>query len=87
VAALPGVEVLNDVVFTQVCLALEDDAATEVLSQRLWDEGDVLAMTSRWHDRAVVRFSVSNWQTDAAQVRRTVDAVARALAGMRAEQR
>ena len=83
VAELPGVKVLNDVVFTQVCIALEDDAATEALSERLWDEGEVLAMTSRWHDRAVVRFSVSNWQTDAAQVRRTVDAVARALADVR----
>jgi glutamate/tyrosine decarboxylase-like PLP-dependent enzyme len=87
VAELPGVEVLNDVVFTQVCIALEDDAATAALSQRLWDDGDVLAMTSRWRDRAVVRFSVSNWQTDAAQVRRTVDAVARALADVRAEAR
>ncbi len=84
VSALPGVDVLNDVVFTQVCIALDDDAATEALSERLWDEGEVLAMTSRWHDRAVVRFSVSNWQTDAAQVRRTVDAVARALADVRA---
>ena len=84
VGRLPGVEVLNDVVFTQVCIALEDDAATEALSERLWDEGEVLAMTSRWHDRAVVRFSVSNWQTDAAQVRRTVEAVARALAEVRA---
>lgn len=84
VAELPGVEVLNDVVFTQVCIALEDDAATEALSERLWHEGEVLAMTSRWHDRAVVRFSVSNWQTDAAQARRTVDAVARALADVRA---
>jgi glutamate/tyrosine decarboxylase-like PLP-dependent enzyme len=87
VAALPGVEVLNDVVFTQVCIALEDDRATEALSERLWNEGDVLAMTSRWRDRAVVRFSVSNWQTDAAQVRRTVDAVARAVAEVRAEAR
>ena len=84
VAALPGVEVLNDVVFTQVCIALGDDDATEALSERLWNEGEVLAMTSRWHDRAVVRFSVSNWQTDAAQVRRTVEAVARALADVRA---
>jgi len=83
VAALPGVEVLNDVVFTQVCIALDDDHATEELSRRLWDSGEVLAMTSRWHDRSVVRFSVSNWGTDAAQVRRTVDAVARALAVMR----
>lgn len=84
VARLPGVEVLNDVVFTQVCIALDDDATTEALSRRLWDEGEVLAMTSRWHDRAVVRFSVSNWQTDAAEVRRTVDSVERALADVRA---
>lgn len=84
VAALPGVEVLNDVVFTQVCIALEDDAATEALSARLWADGEVLAMTSRWHDRAVVRFSVSNWGTDAAQARRTVAAVDRALAAVRA---
>lgn len=80
VGRLPGVEVLNEVVFTQVCIALADDAATAALSERLWAEGEVLAMTSRWHDRAVVRFSVSNWRTDAAEVRRTVDAVARALA-------
>jgi glutamate/tyrosine decarboxylase-like PLP-dependent enzyme len=84
VARLPGVAVLNDVVFTQVCVALEDDAATEALSARLWSDGEVLAMTSRWHDRAVVRFSVSNWGTDAAQARRTVAAVERALAAVRA---
>ncbi|HEX6956106.1 MAG TPA: aminotransferase class V-fold PLP-dependent enzyme [Agromyces sp.] len=84
VARLPGVTVLNDVVFTQVCIALEDDAATEALSARLWADGEVLAMTSRWHDRAVVRFSVSNWGTDAAQAHRTVAAVARALAAVRA---
>ena len=87
VAALPRVEVLNDVVFTQVCIALDDDAATEALSERLWHEGEVLAMTSRWHDRTVVRFSVSNWQTDASQVLRTVEAVGRALADVRAEVR
>ncbi|MBM7504493.1 pyridoxal phosphate-dependent decarboxylase family protein [Agromyces aurantiacus] len=84
VGGLPGVEVLNDVVFTQVCIALEDDAATEALSARLWADGEVLAMTSRWHDRAVVRFSVSNWGTDAAQARRTVAAVERALVAVRA---
>jgi glutamate/tyrosine decarboxylase-like PLP-dependent enzyme len=83
VAALPGVEVLNDVVFTQVSIALEDDATTEALSARLWADGEVLAMTSRWRDRAVVRFSVSNWATDAAQARRTVAAVERALAAVR----
>lgn len=80
VARLPGVEVLNDVVYTQVCIALDDNAATAALSERLWHDGEVLAMTSTWRNRTVVRFSVSNWRTDAAEVRRTVDAVARALA-------
>ena len=84
VAALPGVEVLNDVVFTQVCIALADDGSTEALSRRLWDEGEVLAMTSRWRDRSVVRFSVSNWGTDAAQVARTVAAIERAVVEVRA---
>lgn len=85
VAALPGVEVLNEVCFTQVCVALRDDAATEALSARLWADGEVLAMTSSWHGRTVVRFSVSNWATDAAQADRTVGAVDRALAAVEAE--
>ena len=84
VEELPGVEVLNEVVFTQVCIALDDDEATEALSELLWNEGEVLAMTSRWRDRAVVRFSVSNWGTDAVQVRRTVDAVDRAVRELQA---
>lgn len=83
-AAVPGVEVLNEVVFTQVCIALEDDAATVALSERLWHDGEVLAMTSRWHDRAIVRFSVSNWRTDASEARRTVDVVARTIEALRA---
>ncbi|MDR5701004.1 pyridoxal phosphate-dependent decarboxylase family protein [Agromyces aerolatus] len=83
-AAIPGVEVLNEVVFTQVSIALEDDAATTGLSERLWRGGEVLAMTSRWHDRAIVRFSVSNWQTDASEARRTVALVARAIEELRA---
>jgi hypothetical protein len=33
---------------------------------------------SRWRDRAVMRVSVSNWSTDAADVETAVDAVRRA---------
>ncbi|WP_157155867.1 MULTISPECIES: pyridoxal-dependent decarboxylase [unclassified Diaminobutyricimonas] len=77
---LPGAKVLNEVVFTQVCLALRDDATTIGVGQLLRDEGLVFASPSRWHDRAILRFSVSNWATDAQQVELTVDAVRRALA-------
>ena len=76
---LPGVKVLNDVVFTQVCMAMENDAATEAVGQRLNAEGVAFASPSSWRGRAVLRFSVSNWATDATEVERTIDAVRRAI--------
>ncbi|WP_235508289.1 pyridoxal-dependent decarboxylase [Agromyces sp. Soil535] len=81
-AATPGLEVLNDVVFTQVCVAAEDDAQTLALADRLRTDGVVWASPSRWHDRAIVRFSVSNRGTDAAAVDRTLAAVRSALAAV-----
>ncbi len=72
---LPGVEVLNDVVYTQVCATFGDDERTAAVAQSLRAQGEVYASTSRWHDRTVLRFSVSNAWTDAEQVRRTLEAV------------
>jgi glutamate/tyrosine decarboxylase-like PLP-dependent enzyme len=78
--AIPGLEVLNDVPFTQVCLAARDDASTAALGEWLRAEGTAWASSSTWRGRTVVRFSVSNRGTDAEAVRRTVDAVARGAA-------
>lgn len=75
--AIPGLEVLNDVVFTQVCLAAADDAGTAALGEWLRADGTVWASSSTWRGRTVVRFAVSNRGTDAEAVRRTVDAVSR----------
>jgi len=36
---------------------------------------------SRWRDQDVLRISVSNWATDATDVKRSVDAVRRAVDG------
>ncbi|MEJ3404941.1 pyridoxal-dependent decarboxylase [Rathayibacter sp. YIM 133350] len=80
-AALPGVRVLNDVVFTQVCIAFDGAVTAAEVAARLNREGLVLAFPSRWHDRDVLRFSVSDWATDEAAIDATVDAVGRALAG------
>ncbi|GAB3594210.1 aminotransferase class V-fold PLP-dependent enzyme [Angustibacter peucedani] len=77
---LPGVEVLNDVVWTQVTTAVRDDETTAAVLQRLLDEGVVMPSGSRWHDRAVIRFSVSSWRTGPQEVAETVEAVRRALA-------
>ena len=79
---IPGLEVLNDVPFTQVCLAAADDAATAALGDWLRTEGTVWASSSTWRGRTVVRFAVSNHGTDAEAVRRTVDAVARGAAAL-----
>lgn len=77
-AEIPEVQVLNDVVFTQVSIAMPSDERTLAVGKHLLESGQVLASPSRWHDRAVLRFSVSNWATDAAEVRATIDAVRQA---------
>jgi glutamate/tyrosine decarboxylase-like PLP-dependent enzyme len=79
-AQLGGVEVLNEVPFTQVCLSFGDDARTQLVTERLLAEGQTWMSASRWHDRAILRISVSNWSTDETDARRTVDALRRACA-------
>jgi glutamate/tyrosine decarboxylase-like PLP-dependent enzyme len=78
-AALDGVEVLHDVVFTQVCVSFGSDEATREVARRLLAEGTAWMTPSTWHDRAVLRISVSNWRTTEADVDRTLDVVRRVL--------
>ena len=80
VRSIPGGEVLNEVVYTQVCAAFGSDERTRAVGEALLAEGTALASPSTWHGRAVLRFSVSNWLTDTAEAERTVDAVRRAAA-------
>jgi len=79
VSALPGVTVLNDVVYTQVCWACETDERTREVNARLLQDGVTWMSASRWRGRDVIRVSVSNWSTDDEDVRRAVDAVRRAV--------
>jgi len=78
--AIPGVEVLNDVVFTQVCLSFGSDDRTKQVTQTLIADGAVWMSGSRWSGRDVLRISVSNWSTDDTDVAAAVDAVTRAMA-------
>jgi glutamate/tyrosine decarboxylase-like PLP-dependent enzyme len=80
VARLPGAEVLNDVVFTQVCVSFGDDARTEAVTRALLEDGTAWMSGSRWHGRAVLRVSVCNWATTDDDVRRALDALAHAVA-------
>jgi glutamate/tyrosine decarboxylase-like PLP-dependent enzyme len=82
-ARIPGVEVLNEVVFTQVCLAFGDDDRTRAVADALLADGTTWMSGSRWHDRAIVRISVSNWSTTDDDVRRSLDALRRAAGSVR----
>jgi len=77
---IPGCEVINEVVFTQVCLSFGDDERTRAVAAALLADGTTWMSGSRWHDRAIVRISVSNWSTTDDDVRRSLEALQRATA-------
>jgi glutamate/tyrosine decarboxylase-like PLP-dependent enzyme len=79
IARLPGAEVLNDVVFTQVLMAFADDDTTREVGRRMLEEGTAVMTPSTWRGRAVLRCSVSNWSTTDADVDRTLAALAQVL--------
>jgi glutamate/tyrosine decarboxylase-like PLP-dependent enzyme len=76
---IPGAEVLNDVVFTQVCVSFGSDERTRAVVARLLEDGEAWMSGSVWHGRAVLRISVSNWSTREGDVRRSLDALRRAV--------
>ncbi|SDI84109.1 Glutamate or tyrosine decarboxylase [Frankineae bacterium MT45] len=79
VAALDGIEVLNDVVYTQVCIAIGDDERTRAVEQSLLADGATWMSGSRWGGRQIIRISVSNWSTDDEDVAESIAAVQRAI--------
>jgi glutamate/tyrosine decarboxylase-like PLP-dependent enzyme len=78
---IAGAEILNEVVFTQVCASFGTDDRTRAVTSRLLADGTAWMSGSRWRGRDVLRVSVSNWSTDADDVARSLDAVRRAAAG------
>jgi glutamate/tyrosine decarboxylase-like PLP-dependent enzyme len=83
IETIDGAQVLNDVVFTQVCVAFEDDERTRAVTAQLLADGTAWMSGSRWHGRDVLRVSVSNWSTDADDVEASVDAVRSAANAVR----
>lgn len=78
VAAIPGAQVLNEVVYTQVCASFGDDERTRRTVQRMLEDGTAWMSGSTWRDRAVLRISVSNWSTSAEDVAVSLAALRRA---------
>ena len=81
VAQIEGVEVINDVVYTQVCVAVGDAARTAEIAARLVEDGTAWMSASQWSGRDILRISVSNWSTDEEDVRLSVAALRRAVEG------
>jgi glutamate/tyrosine decarboxylase-like PLP-dependent enzyme len=80
-AALPGCEIINDVVLNQVLLRFESDERTQQIVAAVQQEGEAWMSPTVWEGRSAIRISVSCWRTDDDDVRRTIDAFARAVAG------
>jgi len=81
IAAIDGATIENDVVFTQVCASFGDDQRTAEVAARLMADGTAWMTGSRWHGRAVLRVSVSNWSTTGDDVTRSLDALRAAARG------
>lgn len=77
---MPGVEVLNEVVFTQVSVSFGSDERTRSITARLIADGATWMSGSHWAGRDVLRISVSNWSTDDEDVATALGAVERAIA-------
>ena len=65
-------------VFTQVCATFGTDERTAAVTRALLADGTAWMSGSRWHGKAVLRVSVSNWSTTEADVARSLEALRRA---------
>jgi glutamate/tyrosine decarboxylase-like PLP-dependent enzyme len=79
VAALPGCEVLTDVVLNQVLFRFEDDETTMRMLAAVQASGEAWMSGTTWDGRAAIRLSVSNWRTSEADIDRTAAAYEAAL--------
>ncbi|MFD5214891.1 pyridoxal phosphate-dependent decarboxylase family protein [Microbacterium sp. NPDC058345] len=74
-ASIDGLEVLNDVVYTQVMIRLGSDAATRALGEAILEDGTAALTGAEWRGRAALRCSMSSWATTPADIDRTVEAI------------
>ena len=79
IAALPGCEVLNDVVLNQVLFRFENDATTDAMLASVQASGEAWMSGTSWDGRSAIRLSVSNWRTTEADIERAVAAFEAAL--------
>jgi glutamate/tyrosine decarboxylase-like PLP-dependent enzyme len=74
VAAIPGCEVLGDVVINQVLFRFPDDETTDIVLRRVVDSGEAWLSGTTVDGRRAIRLSVSNWQTTRHDITRALAA-------------
>ena len=77
-AALPGCEIVNEVVLNQVLFRFEDDVRTQAILAAVQEEGEAWMSPTTWDGRFTIRISVVGWRTSERDVERTVAAFTRA---------
>jgi glutamate/tyrosine decarboxylase-like PLP-dependent enzyme len=82
-AGAPGITVHNEVVLNQVLVGFDGVAASDVVAA-VQDEGTCWPSGTIWRGHNLMRISVSNWQTNANDVDRSVDAILRCYEKLRA---
>jgi glutamate/tyrosine decarboxylase-like PLP-dependent enzyme len=81
-AAIPGAEILNDVVLNQVLVRFPGgDAANRAIVDAVQRDGTCWLGGTQWDGEAVMRISISNWSTTDADVDRSAAAIAAAAGG------
>jgi len=85
--AVPGAEILNDVVLNQVLVRFrpsgggDPGAFTQAVITRVQQDGTCWLGGTTWRGSPAMRISVSNWSTTAADVERSAAAIAQAARG------
>jgi len=79
VAAIPRVQVANDVVLNQVLIRVGDAAFTNTVEELIQKDGTVWLGGTIWRGERLLRVAVSNWSTSDRDIDRTVETIAQAV--------
>lgn len=79
--AIPGCQLLDDVVLNQVLFRFGDDDTTGRILRQVVDSGEAWLSPTTFEGRAAIRLSVSSWRTTDDDVMRTLRAFRTAASG------
>ncbi len=79
IAAIPHVEVANEVVLNQVLIRVGDTDLTHDVERLIQEEGVVWMGSTSWRGESLLRFAVSNWSTRDEDIDAAIEAITRAV--------